>query len=228
MMDLIPPGLKSSSVALPLAALDRLYEEADAACQAFLDAARAGTGMRDTAPMRDLSRFGCPEGCGSCCERFVPDIQPLEADYAALWILRNRPELASVQARAAAPCPYYAPDRPEAHCRIYGGRPLICRLFGFAAMSDKEGRRSYSLCWRMPGLAGRPERSWEGNDLETALGAVPPLMADFGFRLQGLSSPAPFPRPLIGEAIGDSLTRLRFLMALAGDEDNDPGAGIPA
>jgi len=222
---LIPPELADSSIAKPLAALGELYAEADAACAAFLDAARARSGAEGA------FRFGCPQGCGSCCERFVPDILPLEADFAALWILRNRPELAAVEPRSEAPCPYYDQANPEAHCRIYGGRPLICRLFGYSAMADKEGALEYSLCWKMPGAFtpsrnGEDLRSWRGAGIREAFGASPPLIADFGLRLQGLAA-ASAGRVLLGEAIRDSVERMRFLLRLAaeGSDGNDNDGG---
>ena len=218
---LIRPELADSSIAKPLAALGELYAEADAACAAFLDAARARSGAEGA------FRFGCPQGCGSCCERFVPDILPLEADYAALWILRNRPELAAVEPRSEAPCPYYDQSNPEAHCRIYGGRPLICRLFGYSAVADKSGALEYSLCWRMPGAStpernGEDLRSWHGAEIAKVFGASPPLMADFGMRLQGLAAAAAG-RALLGEAIRESVERMRFLIRLAAEGSDDNG-----
>lgn len=222
---LIPPELAESSIAKPLAALEELYAEADAACAAFLDAARVRSGAAGG------FHFGCPPGCGSCCERFMPDILPLEADYAALWILRNRPELATVEPRNEAPCPYYDLANPGARCRIYGGRPLICRLFGYSAMADKEGALEYSLCWMMPqvpvpSLNGEDLRSWRGPAIGQVFGANPPLMADFGLRLQSLAATAA-ERTLLGDAIRESVERMRFLVHLAVDgtdgNDNDGG-----
>jgi Fe-S-cluster containining protein len=209
--DIFPPELGGSSLEEALSDLHRLYAEADAACANFLSSARASS-----------PGFGCPEGCGACCERFVPDILPAEADYAALWILRYRPDLAGVEPGESAPCPFYAADRPEAHCQIYGGRPLICRLFGYTAMATKTGSPCYSLCWSMPGIAGENTRSWEGAGLERVFGATPALMADFGLRLQSISNPASAERPFLGRAIRDSIDRLRFLIGLAGG-GNDGG-----
>lgn len=221
----LPPELAGTSLAEPLAALDGLYAEADAACAAFQAAARSRSSAEGGFP------FGCPSGCGSCCERFVPDILPVEADYAALWILRNRPELSAVEPRSEAPCPYYDEADPGAHCRIYGGRPLICRLFGYSAMADKAGALEYSLCWKMPGAAapnrnGEDLRSWRGSAIAQVFGANPPLMADFGLRLQGLAAAAP-ERALLGDAIRESLDRLRFLLRLAasGSDGNDNDGG---
>lgn len=207
--DFFPAALAGSSFEEPLAALHGLYAEVDAACSSFLSAAR------DKDP-----GFGCPQGCGACCERFVPDILPAEADYAALWILRYAPELASVEQRDIAPCPYYAADKPEAHCRIYGGRPLICRLFGYTSVGTKNGSLSYSLCWSMPGLRGSELRSWTGEELARAFGRLPSPMADYGLRLQALSAPASSSgKPLLGKAIRDSIDRFRFILSLSGGAD---------
>jgi Fe-S-cluster containining protein len=206
-----PQGIEGSSLAERLHALEALYAEADAACATFLGQARLSFPARTHGGLP----FGCPDGCGACCERFVPDILPLEADYAALWILRNRPELAEVGPRSSAPCPYYDADNAAAHCRIYGGRPLICRLFGFSAVVGKDGEASYSLCWKMPLPEGARTRSWGGRDLAETFGASPPLMARFGLKLEALSPPARHPRPLLGEAINDSIGKLRLLLSLA-------------
>lgn len=210
--DLFPAELKGSSIENGLRALHELYAKVEEATGRF----QASAGGRFA---RDGARFGCPAGCGACCERFMPDVLPAEADYAALWIMRHRPELAAVEPRDNPPCPYYDPDRPEAHCRIYGGRPLICRLFGWAAVMDKDGAPTYSLCWKMDGPAGGEARSWTGASLEETFGMSPPLMAPFGLALESLAGDAPRPRPLVGQAVRASVARLAFLRSLALKED---------
>lgn len=208
---LFPKALEGSSLEGGLRALHELYAEVDAATAAFQAQANAFL------EASDKPRLGCPEGCGSCCERFIPDIHRVEAEYAALWIIANDEGLGELASRdQGGACPFYARDRPEAHCGIYGGRPLICRLFGYSAVGGKEGDRAYSLCWRMPSPLGSDARSWEGPALGAALGAEPPLMADFGLRLYAISAPEEGNKPLMGEALGLALGRLRLLLSLSG------------
>ncbi len=205
---LFPLRLEGSSLDGGLRALHALYAQADAATALFRDKA-AGFLAAQGSP-----GFGCPDGCGSCCERFVPDLLPLESDYIALYILRLKPELASVQARDLAPCPYYDAQNADAHCRIYEARPLVCRLFGFASVGSKNGARAYSLCWRMDSPAADGSRAWEGKALGQVFGFEPPYMAEFGLRLQSLSAEGPRPRSLIVEAVRASHDRLSYLLSL--------------
>jgi Fe-S-cluster containining protein len=213
--DIFPAELEGSSIEVDLKALHGLYEEVEAETSAFCGAVREKL-LADADRAEEASpRFGCPPGCGACCERFVPDILPLEAEYAALWILRYRPELAAVEFHGEAGCPYYRKDKPEAHCSIYQGRPLICRLFGYSGVGTKRGSLAYSLCWSMPEPTASSSRSWEGEGLMSALGARPPLMADFGLRLQALSPDSPHEKPLIEGAIAEAIARISFMKSLA-------------
>lgn len=219
--DILPPELVNSSLAEPIKAVHDLYAELEAATSAFREGARQALALAH--PGQDLPTLGCPEGCGACCERFLPDILPLEADYAALWILGHRPELAgrTREPRNSPPCPFYDPDKPEAHCSIYPARPLICRLFSYSAVTTKEGLPAYSLCWAMPDPQGQGKRTWLGREILDELGSYPPLMADFGLRLQALAPETPATKPYLGEAIGRSLARLSLLLRMA-RQDGDP------
>lgn len=212
--DIFPPEMEGSFNEAPLRALHALYAEVDAANTAFREAVREKL-LAAPGGAGEAEAFGCPEGCGSCCERFLPDILPVEADYAALYILRYRPDRLHFETSDHPPCPFYDADRPEAHCTIYHGRPLICRLFGYSAYGAKDGRKAYSLCWSMPSPSGLLRRSWEGEELLSTLGALPPLMADYGLRLHALSPRSSAHNPFLGEAIRDSLSRIGFFLSLA-------------
>jgi Fe-S-cluster containining protein len=123
--------------------LELLYRRADEAVSVF----QAKTGL------------SCPFGCGSCCEAFVPDILPLEAEYLAAFLALKNPEQAyalaargleeRVREDGRRGCPLYADDTPY-HCTVYEARPLICRLFAFSAVRDKRGQPSFALCRLMP------------------------------------------------------------------------------
>ncbi|MDY5931886.1 MAG: YkgJ family cysteine cluster protein [Candidatus Ornithospirochaeta sp.] len=94
----------------------------------------------------------CPPGCGTCCERFMPDITNLEALKIAVSILFS-PERESFidmlernRERTEGPCALYNAGDPDHHCRVYSSRPLICRLFHSSCFSDKSGHPSFRSC----------------------------------------------------------------------------------
>ena len=231
----IDHALAGSSLGPSLEGLREIYERIDAEQAASLAAIAArGEGL------------SCPADCGTCCEGFVPDILPVEARYLAAWLLRERPALAARVlawddggAPEAPPCPFHEPERPGGHCGVYPGRPLVCRLFGFAAVRDREGRPSYSLCRLMPGRGGK--RSWSGAELAGELGAELPDMASFGALACALVPDETGQRSLLTEALPDALRRLSLVLRLSflaaadrgrpdgGDEpEPEPNAPAPA
>lgn len=102
-----------------------------------------------TARFARASGVTCPTGCGLCCEASSPAIAAAEAEYLARYALaRDAPGLATVRDRrgvTARPCPFYDPASHD-HCTVYEARPLVCRLFGYAGSTDRDGRRAYRLC----------------------------------------------------------------------------------
>lgn len=173
----------------------------------------------------------CPEECGSCCETFVPDILPLEADYLAAWILRTDPAQAQRLAGwdrnpALPPCPFYEADRKDGHCSVYPARPLICRLFGFSAIKDKEGREAFSLCKEMPSRASG--RSWSDAEILNEFGTRLPVMADFTAEVLALSPNEAGKRLPLTEALPSALRRLLLRKRLVElESDDDPNGGEP-
>ena len=109
--------------------------------------------------------FTCPDGCGTCCEHFEPDVTEAEALYLAAWMLYNQEETAFaiiegtfVPAREYEDgCILFDAHSPY-HCTVYSGRCLICRIFGFTGANfipsrcqslwnaDNTRRMNLSLC----------------------------------------------------------------------------------
>ena len=186
-----------------LSGLGRIYDRAEERMAAF--AAK--------------SRIACPAGCGRCCEPFVPDMLPLEAAWMASWLIHHEPsrawELAtagfSLEERGSGRCPFYA-VAGSYHCGIYGGRALVCRLFGFSGGRAKDGQETFALCKHMLGLAGSERRSWKGAELTRDLRAAPPLMSDFAAELVAIRPSESRERRLIIDALPDALKRVYFLI----------------
>lgn len=102
----------------------------------------------------ERSGWKCPTVCGRCCESPFIEASPLEclplahsllpkAEYweeaLALFLRRNR--------TLPSPCPFYVTfGFGKGFCSVYEQRPLICRLFGFAAFRDEAGREQFDTC----------------------------------------------------------------------------------
>ena len=98
------------------------------------------------------SPMQCPDGCGSCCVHFEPEVYEAEALYLAAWMLENQSERADRIAEADSDafiggdgCVLFDPESPY-HCTVYGGRCLICRLFGFSGDHGKDRRIRWKPC----------------------------------------------------------------------------------
>ncbi|MBN1520093.1 MAG: YkgJ family cysteine cluster protein [Spirochaetales bacterium] len=205
----LPPSLLRER----LLALSELYARADRAVDIF----QAASGL------------GCPFGCGSCCESFIPDILPAEAELVALdLVARDRDQAFRLAASGLEPrqsasgtpgCPLYRDDTPY-HCSVYASRPLICRLFAFSAVRDKHGTAAYSLCRLMPAGPGTP-RSAANGDLAAAFGAEPPVMGDYGAELAALDPGSAGGRLPLHEALPPAIMRVLFMAGLGTNPEND-------
>lgn len=207
---ILPPSLLSER----LESLAYLYRRADNAISTFAE--RSGV--------------SCPFGCGSCCEGFVPDILPLEAAYLAAFLsVADRDRAFSIlanglEARERADgrvgCPLYRDDNPY-HCGVYEARPLICRMFAFSAVRDKQGEASFSVC-RL-GLSGSGARSAKGSGLVEAFGLEPPVMSDLGSELASIEPESAGDRKPLPQALSLALSRVMFLVGMRADQPHDSG-----
>ena len=163
--DIHPRGLGGTSLDAPLRGLHRIYER--------IDSEQAAWGA--AVPYR------CPSGCGSCCEGFEPDLLEIEALYMAAWLARaderRFSEIAEGFRELSAEkkgC-VLAKAEGEYHCTVYGGRPLICRLFAYSGDRAKDGSARFRLCSRMKDLGG-PRHM----DEKTIRGSLRNTSADHG------------------------------------------------
>lgn len=162
----------------------------------------------------------CPPGCGACCEHFLPDITRAEALAVAAYLLFEKNDPSLIEKLEASsdltepPCPLYNPDSPF-HCQVYPARPLICRLFGACASSDKDGNAVFRKC-RYNTTDSMPA-SLRITD------ARPAEMEDFAIRINAISPDKP---EMLPRAVMDALCKLRFLSSvdvyMGGDDDDTP------
>ena len=186
------------------------------------------------------SRIQCPDGCGSCCVHFEPEVYEAEALYLAAWMLEHQSERADRIAEAADSeafaggdgCFLFDPDSPY-HCTVYGGRCLICRLFGFSGDHGKDGAIRWKPCkYMQPSrVAGNAVGEISGErasgisdvqDVQTVrqygqeemmrlFGAVPPYMGAASSALLALNPDDTHPRPL-KIALPAAIKKLKMLL----------------
>ncbi len=165
--------------------------------------------------------FRCSFGCGKCCHGFVPDILPLEAAYiAAFLISKNRDTAEAIHHGGLTPldsladsptCPLYLAATPY-HCSVYEARPLVCRLFGFSGLRDKYADVSFSLCKYMEGPSAlNAERKFRILQNDPRFPVTPPIMSQFGEKLQSLDPNNPGLRQLLHEALPSAIGHIFFL-----------------
>ena len=183
----------------------------------------------------DAAKFYCPEGCGSCCEGFEPDLMEGEALYMAAWLIENQNDIALQIAQNKFPfdngktCPLFNPESPY-HCSIYNGRAFICRLFGASSFRSRNGDKTWRPCKFYPDdilTAHKPplaKRQYSENETLQVLGAVPPLMSDF---TESIAASASTETELIRDILPPTIRRLLWLINM-NDNGNDNPNGSPS
>ena len=105
---------------------------------------------QETAQFQQASGIGCASGCGKCCT--YPDIEasPLEfLPWAFHLFLNGEAEkmLDTLNKTDSLTCLIFkSSSSTQGRCTNYKYRGLICRLFGFAANTDKYGNLRLATC----------------------------------------------------------------------------------
>ena len=98
------------------------------------------------------SGLRCPPGCGHCCPTADVRVTILEMLPIAHEILCNHDAGAWMDRLVAQPegarCMLFSEERisDAGHCSFYSRRPVLCRLFGFAAVRSRTGAKALSVC----------------------------------------------------------------------------------
>ena len=120
-------------------AVKALYRQLDQEIARF----QAGTGL------------ACLPSCGQCCTHPTVEASVLEFLPLAYELMRRGEAAAQLAALEADDSPLCFLFRPlpiagsGGFCGDYPHRGLICRLFGFSAMRDKQGQRQLYTCRRI-------------------------------------------------------------------------------
>lgn len=203
-----------------LNAVDALYTD--------IDKSQAAWKQKTPAP--------CPDGCGRCCEHFEPDVYEYEALYLAAWLLVHEEKLAEdIRLHGTAfslnytdGCFLFDPHNPH-HCRAYGGRCLICRLFAHSGTRGKDMRVHWKPCKFIEGTGkDREHREYAETELIERFGCFPPDMAQAAARLIALNPENTETRPL-REALPAAIEKLKLILRfLTPPEPNSPEPDLPS
>ena len=106
---------------------------------------------QESAQFQQTSGISCVSGCGKCCNHPEVEASPLEfLPWAFHLFLNGKAEetLTSLDEYSGATCFIYKPltIADKGRCSDYKYRGLICRLFGFAANTDKYGNLRLATC----------------------------------------------------------------------------------
>jgi len=106
---------------------------------------------QESAQFEQASRLSCVSGCGKCCTYSDVEASPLEfLPWAFHLFLNGEAEnmLITLEESHSATCLIYKPltINGQGRCSDYKYRGLICRLFGFAANTDKYGNLRLATC----------------------------------------------------------------------------------
>lgn len=156
----------------------------------------------------------CPEGCGACCDTQHIEATLLETLPLAEAVFNDGMEEAIIIAienkisQKDFSCVLYHPDMEHAgngRCTYYQVRPLICRLFGFAARKNRQGEKEFSTCKRIRELS--PEGIRRG-EIGISAGLRIPVFQESFMRIASLNPAIGFKPLPINIAIKEAIEYL--------------------
>lgn len=190
----------------------------------------------------------CPDGCGNCCIPFEPHVYDCEAMYMAMYLIACEPAAAKAIRDGSYPmqredndkgCFLFDPQN-EYHCTVYGGRALICRMFGYCGDRGKDGNVRWKPCRHLSEeflSAHEPpleHKEYDSKELLSIIKVLPPSMNDFMEEVLSLDPGKSAETRPLRQALPEALRRLQFLLAYAkvspsddGDDDNTPPNSPP-
>ncbi|MDE3743877.1 YkgJ family cysteine cluster protein [Maribacter polysaccharolyticus] len=106
---------------------------------------------QETVQFGKTSGLSCVAGCGKCCTYPTIEASPLEFLPWAFYLFLNgeaEKTIVKLNKTQSSTCLIYKPLSiiDQGSCGNYKYRGLICRLFGFAANTDKYGNLRLATC----------------------------------------------------------------------------------
>lgn len=163
---------------------------------------------KEVVAFQQTTGLSCLDRCGKCCQRPEIAATPLEFLPLAyhLFKLGKADEwFDKLNADPVGLCPAFLPllrAQDKGFCSTYAHRGLICRLFGYAAMTDKWGNASLVTC--------RPLKEEKKDLVDKAStyiqdGGKVPIMRNYQFRLMSIDPDLARQQLPIREAIRQAL-----------------------
>jgi len=166
---------------------------------------------------RNSTGLKCLRGCSYCCRNWPVEATVLEVLPLAEEIYA-RGEEASVlglieekQASGDETCVILLPESDEkvaGYCAYYKWRPLMCRLFGFAARKNKHGELEFCGCKLIresdPSSIKRAEMALRGN-------LRPPVYQDAFIQISTIDLSKGYRRLPINQAIKEAIEHLYWI-----------------
>jgi len=168
---------------------------------------------QDTALFKMTSGLHCLPTCGHCCEYKDIDSTILEIlPFAYSLFIKGEAhqwlELAKGMENNERCMLFFSGLEDQApRCRYYEFRPLLCRLFGFAAMLDKNGKPVLITC-----NAIKEAYPSQYHDSLTKIqeGEYVPIMKNYYFRLNSIDMALTQKRYPINQAIRYAIEEVLF------------------
>lgn len=144
---------------------------------------------KEVAAFQQTTGLSCLDRCGRCCQRPEIAATPLEFLPLAYHLFKSGKADEWYDRLTDEPeglCPAFLPllrEEDKGFCSTYAHRGLICRLFGYSAMTDKWGNASLVTC--RPLKDEKQELVAKATDYVQSGGKVP-IMRNYQFRLMGI------------------------------------------
>lgn len=110
---------------------------------------------RNSKRIQRATSLSCPKGCGLCCKTQKIEATILEMLPLAEAVFENKEEeiillrVETLIEQNDFSCALFLQDANipgNGNCTYYYFRPLLCRLFGFAARKNRHGDLEFSTC----------------------------------------------------------------------------------
>ncbi len=172
-----------------------------------------------TTAFQTATGLECPSGCGKCCQNPEVESTPLEMLPLAAELLRRGEANAWLEKVAEVDemgvCVFYHPDplvSGNGRCQVYAWRPLLCRLFGFAAIRNKQGQPELAACVEHKNFT--PEVVQKAQ-VEITAGLTVPDFSDSFMQLANLDPTQGQTRIPINQALKIAIQRLGLLTQMS-------------
>ena len=141
---------------------------------------------KDTKSFKRHTCIDCENHCSECCRYHDVNASPLEflpfAWHAyKLGMLDHWFD--ELEKHEQPQCIFSRTEENNWGCRIYPVRGLICRLFGFSATTDKNGRPVFAVCRKLK--LNQPETAGKAG-LYVMQGGKIPVMSNYYRRLAAI------------------------------------------